>query len=71
MGSNGRHSHEERKLEGGMSEKQSGLPPPVSASEARSSGLPPAVYIAYGNSRYISRRRMEKRLTRSIGYGLR
>ena len=50
MGSHGRLSSEERKLEGGMSEKQSGLPPPVSASEAKSSGLPSAVYIAYGST---------------------
>ena len=47
MGSNGRNSGEDRKLEGGMSEKQSGLPPPASASEPKSSGLHPSIYIAY------------------------
>ena len=47
MGSDGRNSNDERKLNGVMSEKQS-LPPPASAATEKSSGLHPSVYIAYG-----------------------
>ena len=47
MGANGRNSGEsERKLEGGVSEKQQS-PSPAPPAPKGDGGLPPAVYIAY------------------------
>jgi hypothetical protein len=50
MGADGRNSGEqERKLEGGASEKQQHLPSPATAAKSNDGGIHPAVYIAYAN----------------------